>query len=106
MKLDLITSLVLCRNYVVQDVLQLPFWQTRCGVLDRLIGNYHSLSINKYGSNVVEICLRLAPHIDQLNGIISELLSVPDTSELFLDSFANYVMQTALEISKVRKNFT
>lgn len=106
MKLDLIACFVLRRNYVVQDVLQLQYWKTRYCVLDRLSGHYYSLSINKYGSNVVEICLIQARQVELLNGIILELLSVTDTSELFLDSFGNYVMQKALQVSKVGTNST
>lgn len=64
-----------------------------------------SLSCNKYGSNVVEKCL-LDSGEEQSSQIIFELLTNRNISMLLLHPFGNYVIQTALSVSKVRSSET
>lgn len=64
-----------------------------------------SLSCNKYGSNVVEKCL-LDSGEEQSSQIIFELLTNRNVSMLLLHPFGNYVIQTALSVSKVRSSDT
>lgn len=71
------------------------------GVLERLAGSYVSLSMNKYGSNVVERCVKLSGE-DQVAQIISEMIADPYFLGVLQDPFGNYVAQSALEKSKVR----
>ncbi|TYJ45990.1 hypothetical protein E1A91_A02G092600v1 [Gossypium mustelinum] len=86
-------------NYVVQHVLGLKERQTTESLLRQLEGNYASLSCNRYGSNVVEKCL-LESGEEQSTRIIKELLRSPIRSRLLVDRFGNYVIQSALSVSK------
>ncbi|CAL5418040.1 unnamed protein product [Camellia sinensis] len=54
--------------------------------------------MQKFSSHVVEKCLK---HFEESRPrIIHELLSVPHFEQLLQDPFANYVIQSALEVSK------
>lgn len=86
-------------NYVVQHILELKETQTTESLLRQLQGNYASLSCNRYGSNVVERCL-LESQEPLTTRIIVELLRSPIVSTLLLDPFGNYVIQSALSVSK------
>ncbi|XVE55809.1 hypothetical protein DITRI_Ditri03aG0186900 [Diplodiscus trichospermus] len=86
-------------NYVLQHLLGLKEQQITESLLRRLAGNYASLSCNRYGSNVVEKCL-LESGEQQSTRIIMELLLSPIVSRLLLDPFGNYVIQSALSVSK------
>ncbi|GKV10305.1 hypothetical protein SLEP1_g21692 [Rubroshorea leprosula] len=58
-----------------------------------------ALSCNKYGSNVVEKCLMESGEQNAAQ-IIMELLNNQTASMLLLDPFGNYVIQSALKVSK------
>ncbi|MBA0565956.1 hypothetical protein Golob_010811 [Gossypium lobatum] len=92
-------ALILDYNYVVQHILELKETQTTESLLRQLQGNYASLSCNRYGSNVVERCL-LESEEPLTTRIIVELLRSPIVSTLLLDPFGNYVIQSALSVSK------
>lgn len=66
----------------------------------QLHGSFIFLSFNKYGSNVVERCLRVAGENHSMR-IIIELLNSPDAPRLLGDPYGNYVIQSALIVSKV-----
>ncbi|XVE94987.1 hypothetical protein REPUB_Repub02eG0057800 [Reevesia pubescens] len=101
-------------NYVVQHILGLKEPQITEILLRHLEGNFASLSRNRYGSNVVEKCL-VESGERQSTRIIMELLRSPIVSRLLVDPFGNYVIQSALSVSKgfvyhallnlVRENF-
>ncbi|XVF64150.1 hypothetical protein PTKIN_Ptkin09bG0144600 [Pterospermum kingtungense] len=86
-------------NYVVQHVLGLKEPQITANVVRQLEGNYATLSCNRHGSNVVEKCL-VESGEHQSTRIIMELLKSPIASRLLVDPFGNYVIQTALSVSK------
>ncbi|CAL8996265.1 unnamed protein product [Prunus brigantina] len=86
-------------NYVLQHLLVLRMPQITENLLRQLRGSYMSLSCNKYGSNVVEKCL-LDSGEEQSSQIIFELLTNRNVSMLLLHPFGNYVIQTALSVSK------
>ncbi|XP_015900504.3 putative pumilio homolog 8, chloroplastic isoform X2 [Ziziphus jujuba] len=86
-------------NYVVQYLLDLRIPQVTASILRQLKGSFSSLSCNKYGSNVVEKCL-LVTGPDQSALIIMELITSPNPSMLLLDPYGNYVIQSALSVSK------
>ncbi|XP_022772227.1 pumilio homolog 12-like [Durio zibethinus] len=86
-------------NYVVQHILGLKEPQITESLLRQLEGNYASLSCNRYGSNVVEKCL-VESGEQQSTRIIMELLKSPIVSRLLVDPFGNYVIQSALSVSK------
>jgi hypothetical protein len=68
-------------------------------LLSQFKGNYVHLSMQKFGSHVVERCLR---HFEESRSqIVLELLSVPRFEQLLQDPFANYVIQCALAVTKV-----
>lgn len=69
-------------------------------VLDQLKGNYGDLSLQKYSSNVVEKCLQQAED-EHRNCIIQELISNPRIDQIMQDPYGNYVIQAALNNSKV-----
>ena len=72
-------------------------------LLRMLKGNFQALSKSKYGSNVVEKCLKECNE-QQADNIITELLESPWVSSLFVDPYGNYVVQSALEVSQVRNS--
>ncbi|KAJ9166302.1 hypothetical protein P3X46_021076 [Hevea brasiliensis] len=86
-------------NYVVQHLLGLKVPQITANLLRQLEGSYAALACNKYGSNVVEKCL-FESREEQSTQIIWELLGSPNASMLLVDSFGNYVIQSALLVSK------
>ncbi|KAI9836195.1 MAG: hypothetical protein M1819_001532 [Sarea resinae] len=83
-------------NYVVQYILDLgepsfsePLWHG-------FLGSIPALSKQKFSSNVIEKCLRTADHnTKQL--MIEEMLNPNELEKMLRDSFANYVVQTAMD---------
>ncbi|KAB8212453.1 hypothetical protein BDV34DRAFT_208221 [Aspergillus parasiticus] len=85
-------------NYVVQYILDLAephFTEPLCQTFR---GNIPALSKQKFSSNVIEKCLRTAdgPVRGQL---IEEMLSGSELEKMLRDSFANYVVQTAMDFA-------
>ncbi|EHL03072.1 putative Pumilio domain-containing protein C6G9.14 [Glarea lozoyensis 74030] len=83
-------------NYVVQYILDLNepiFTEPLVAMFQGRVGQ---LSKQKFSSNVIEKCLRCAkePSKDML---IEEMLQPTELDRLLRDSFANYVIQTALD---------
>ncbi|RDW83178.1 putative RNA-binding protein [Coleophoma crateriformis] len=83
-------------NYVVQYILDLNepiFTEPLVAMFQGRVGQ---LSRQKFSSNVIEKCLRCAqePSKDML---IDEMLQPTELDRLLRDSFANYVIQTALD---------
>ncbi|KAK3012334.1 hypothetical protein RJ639_011635 [Escallonia herrerae] len=69
-------------------------------ILAQLAGNYVALAKNKYGSNVVERCLKES-NDDQITQIIEELIRSPKNFlTVVQDPYGNYVVQSALSVSK------
>ncbi|KAH7834471.1 hypothetical protein Vadar_016360 [Vaccinium darrowii] len=92
-------------NYVVQCMLEMRIPHVTAAVLERLAGNYVSLSMNKYGSNVVETCLKSSGE-DEVEQIISEMVTDPNFLGVLQDPYGNYVAQSALEKAKGRLRHT
>lgn len=88
-----------CRNYVVQYVVELKIPAAAATLLSQFEGNFVYLSMQKFSSHVVEKCLKFSE--ESRPKIITEFLSVPYFNQLLQDPFANYVIQSALEVSKV-----
>ncbi|KAF8410157.1 hypothetical protein HHK36_002679 [Tetracentron sinense] len=86
-------------NYVVQYMLELQIPHITEDLLRQLEGNFISLSMNKFGSNVVEKFLKESGE-QQTTRIIKELLSCFDILMLLQHEYGNYVMQSALTESK------
>ncbi|CAL5344371.1 unnamed protein product [Camellia sinensis] len=91
-------------NYVVQHILGLDNSELNDKICFRLRGRYARLSLIKHGSHVVEKCLQFSP--------LAIVYLVEDTKKqkgmlekIARDQFGNYVIQTALKISK-RESFS
>ncbi|KAG4444243.1 hypothetical protein IFR05_000218 [Cadophora sp. M221] len=83
-------------NYVVQYILDLNEPIFTEPLVAMFAGRVPQLSKQKFSSNVIEKCLRCAqePSKDML---IEEMLQPAELDRLLRDSFANYVIQTALD---------
>lgn len=99
-------ALVLARdpfgNYVVQYILDLGLSWANAEVMMRLVGNYAELSMQKFSSNVVEKCLKLADHQleEHRNVVVREIMSSPLLDRLLMDPYGNYVVQSTLMVTK------
>ena len=83
-------------NYVVQYIIDLNEDSFTRPLAMQFKGRISQLSKHKFSSNVVEKCLRCAPD-DAKDMIAQELLIPGEMERLLRDSFANYVIQTALD---------
>ncbi|EPS29625.1 hypothetical protein PDE_04575 [Penicillium oxalicum 114-2] len=85
-------------NYVVQYILDLAepcFTTPLCQVF---ADNIPELSKQKFSSNVIEKCLRTADGSTR-RAMIDEILSGNELETMLRDSFANYVVQTAMDFA-------
>jgi Pumilio-family RNA binding repeat len=83
-------------NYVVQYILDLDeplFTKPLCM---NFAGNIPALSKQKFSSNVIEKCLRTAD-FETKRIMIEEMLHSNELEKMLRDSFANYVVQTAMD---------
>ncbi|KAI4331461.1 hypothetical protein MLD38_029649 [Melastoma candidum] len=88
-------------NYLVQKLFDFDIPQLTEDVLRSLQGSYHSLSVDKYGSHVMEKCL-LRSNMIWFEEIAWELMTGRDFTELFTDPYGNYVVQAMLSRAKDR----
>lgn len=71
-------------------------------IIAQLRGSFVTLSMNKYGSHVVQKCLQQLGK-ERSTGIVEELISCPSQFlSLCRDQYGNFVVQTANDVSKVR----
>ncbi|OJJ47950.1 hypothetical protein ASPZODRAFT_63370 [Penicilliopsis zonata CBS 506.65] len=85
-------------NYVVQYILDLAephFTEPLCQTFR---GNIPALSKQKFSSNVIEKCLRTADY-QVRRQMIDEMLAGAELEKMLRDSFANYVVQTAMDFA-------
>ncbi|EOA38910.1 hypothetical protein CARUB_v10011306mg, partial [Capsella rubella] len=83
-------------NYVVQYLIDQQVPSVKLLVQFRT--HYAELATQKFSSHVIEKCLRTYP--ESRGEIVRELLSVPNFEYLLQDPYANYVIQTALSVTK------
>ncbi|GAA0186573.1 hypothetical protein Leryth_017149 [Lithospermum erythrorhizon] len=87
-------------NYVVQHLLALGEPKITAALTRRLRGHFAILSCNKFASNVVEKFL-VEGGEEHATTILKELLASPnDVVKLLVDPYGNFVIQSALEVSK------
>jgi hypothetical protein len=86
-------------NYVVQYVLDLPFPGLASRLARRFLGHIPILSTQKFSSNVVEKCLNVTD-VQTRASIIQELVEYDNLLYLLQDPYANYVIQTSLNVSE------
>ncbi|CAK7323281.1 unnamed protein product [Dovyalis caffra] len=83
-------------NYVVKNVLDLQSpWCTEA-ICSKLRGHYVRLSMQKCGSHVVEECLKST----EMRYPLMDLITSNQLLEVAKNKFGNYVIQTALTITK------
>ncbi|EED15139.1 RNA-binding protein, putative [Talaromyces stipitatus ATCC 10500] len=85
-------------NYVVQYILDLSephFTEPLC---QSFLGNIPPLSKQKFSSNVIEKCLRTAEY-PMRRRMIDEILVPRELDAMLRDSYANYVVQTAMDFA-------
>ncbi|KIY64396.1 ARM repeat-containing protein [Cylindrobasidium torrendii FP15055 ss-10] len=83
-------------NYVVQYILDLNDNRFSDAVIRQFQGNVCALSVQKFSSNVIEKCIRVAEHGTR-KLLIEELLNRTRLEKLLRDSYGNYCVQTALD---------
>lgn len=83
-------------NYVVQYIIDLNETMFTEPLVQQFHGKIPQLSRHKFSSNVIEKCLRCASG-ESKDMIVEELLAPGEIERLIRDSYANYVIQTALE---------
>lgn len=83
-------------NYVVQYILDLNEPIFTEPLVTMFKGRVCQLSKQKFSSNVIEKCLRCAQESTK-DILIEELLQPNELDRILRDSFANYVIQTALD---------
>ncbi|OCF41394.1 pumilio-family RNA binding protein [Kwoniella heveanensis CBS 569] len=83
-------------NYVIQYILDLNDARFSEPLIRTFIGNVCSLSVQKFSSNVIEKCVRVAdPEIRKV--LVGEVLNRSRLEKLLRDSYGNYVIQTILD---------
>ena len=83
-------------NYVVQYILDLDEANYTRPLCQSFRGKVVALSKQKFSSNVIEKCLRVAD-VNSRADLIEEMLMGNELERMLRDSFANYVVQTALD---------
>ncbi|KAG5654281.1 hypothetical protein H0H81_005130 [Sphagnurus paluster] len=86
-------------NYVVQYILDLNDNRFSDAVIRQFAGNVCALSVQKFSSNVIEKCVRVAEH-NTRKMLIEELLNRTRLEKLLRDSYGNYCVQTALDYAE------
>ncbi|KAK1366896.1 Pumilio isogenyy domain family member 4 [Heracleum sosnowskyi] len=85
-------------NYVLQHMLGLREADITANLMKQLEGEFMHIACNKYGSNVVEKFLESGE--EHSSKIIMELVGDSNAPMILLDPFGNYVIQSALAVSK------
>ncbi|XP_076908560.1 uncharacterized protein LOC143565485 [Bidens hawaiensis] len=86
-------------NYVLQHMVGLNIAELTALLVRQLKGNFAYSACNKYASNVVEKCLNESGE-EMSTRIVMELVGSPNSSMLLVDPYANFVIQSALTVSK------
>ena len=82
-------------NYLLQYILEMDIDVINVKVIRQFLGHIAGLSTNKFASNVIEKCLKIAP--EEVRGqIVDEICDRTKLPVLLQDQYANYVVQTSL----------
>ncbi|KAI5841910.1 armadillo-type protein [Morchella snyderi] len=85
-------------NYVVQYILDLNEPMFSEPLILQFRGRVCELSKQKFSSNVMEKCIRVAQQSTKAI-LLEEMMNHAEMEKLLRDSYANYVIQTAIEYS-------
>ncbi|KAI9863830.1 MAG: hypothetical protein M1813_003482 [Trichoglossum hirsutum] len=83
-------------NYVVQYILDLGETSYSEPLIQRFLGHISTLSKQKFSSNVIEKAIRVA-EAPTKRQMIEEMLNPHELEKMLRDSYANYVVQTAMD---------
>ncbi|KAG9964529.1 ARM repeat-containing protein, partial [Aureobasidium melanogenum] len=83
-------------NYVVQYILDLGEPAFSQPLAQSFLGNVAALSKQKFSSNVIEKSIRTGDETTR-RALIDEIMDPTDLEKLLRDSYANYVVQTAMD---------
>jgi len=86
-------------NYVVQYILDLNDSRFSDAIIRQFFGNVCALSVQKFSSNVIEKCVRVA-EANTRKLLIDEFLNRTRLEKLLRDSYGNYCVQTALDYAE------
>jgi len=87
-------------NYVVQHILdKYPTEDQSHKLIRNLLGNITDLCTQKFSSNVVEKCLKVADP-ETRRSMLTEIIETEVLPQLLNDRFANFVIQTALDVAE------
>ncbi|KAK6341072.1 hypothetical protein TWF696_009380 [Orbilia brochopaga] len=86
-------------NYVVQYILDLGQPDLAEPLIHKFLGRISDLSMQKFSSNVIEKCIRVSEKETRAL-MIKEIINPPELEKLIRDSYANYVIQTALDYAE------
>lgn len=86
-------------NYVVQHILdKYPTDEYSQGLIANLLGNVTELCVQKFSSPVIEKCLQVSnPTVRK--AVLQEITESDILPQLLNDRFANFVIQTALDVA-------
>lgn len=84
----------LSRYQVVQYILDLNDSRFSDAVIRQFQGNVCALSVQKFSSNVIEKCVRVAEHSTR-KMLIEEFLNRSRLEKLLRDSYGNYCVQVS-----------
>lgn len=84
---------------MVQYILDLKDPSLTLAMLQQLSPHVCALSTQKFSSNVIEKCIRVADPVMRRT-LIEELIDQDRLEKLLRDAFANYVVQTALDYAE------
>ncbi|RZC66989.1 hypothetical protein C5167_010679 [Papaver somniferum] len=87
-------------NYVVQYVVGQKIKETTRALVKNLKGHFETLSTNKFSSHLVEKFLKESDDEFVIKFIIDELINKSNILMLLQDQYANFVMQSALDVAK------
>ncbi|KAJ1818339.1 hypothetical protein LPJ60_004378 [Coemansia sp. RSA 2675] len=85
-------------NYVVQYVLDLNVAAFSEPLIRKFVDHICGLSVQKFSSNVMEKCIRIASSATR-KMLVAPLLQREKLDMLMRDSYGNYVVQTALDFA-------
>ncbi|KAJ2501322.1 hypothetical protein GGH96_002021 [Coemansia sp. RSA 1972] len=85
-------------NYVVQYILDLNVPDYSEPLITKFFGHICGLSVQKFSSNVMEKCIRLASPYTRKH-LVAPLMQRDKLEMLMRDSYGNYVVQTALDFA-------
>ena len=82
-------------NFVIQVIIE--NWEDYKEITDLLKGNFFSLSLEKYASNVIERCIEKDKEI--LENYIHEIIGSKCISDVMKSNYGNYVVQKVIKLS-------